>query len=54
MRGAAMAANTVSLVPRLITAVPGPLAPMPIRLLGLSPVKAMTLVPAAKPYFFTK
>ena len=49
-----MAVKTVSLVPRLMTAVPGLLAPMPMRLLGLSPVKAMTLVPAVKPYFLTK
>ena len=49
-----MAANTVSLVPRLITALPGRLAPMPTRLLGLSPVKATTRVPGAKPNFFTK
>jgi len=31
---AAMAANTVSLVPRLMMAVPGRVAPMPTRLLG--------------------
>ena len=52
--GAAIAANMVSLVPRLTTAVPGALAPMPIRLDGLSPVNATTGVSGAKPYLCTK
>jgi hypothetical protein len=49
VRGAAIAANIVSLVPRLTTAVPGSVAPMPTRLDGLSPVKAMTGVSGWKP-----
>ncbi len=49
-----MAANTVSLVPMLTTAVPGSVAPIPTKLDGLSPVKATTGVPRLKPYFFTK
>ena len=54
MRGAAIAANIVSLVPRLTTAVPGSVAPMPTRLDGLSPVKAITGVLGAKPKRLTK
>ena len=48
-RAPAIAANIVSLVPRLTTAVPGSVAPMPTRLDGLSPVNAMTGVLGAKP-----
>src|SRR4029078_6983041 len=51
VRGAAIAANIVSLVPRLMTAVPGRVAPIPTRLLGVSPAKATTGGPAAETDF---
>ena len=54
LRGSRMAANIVSLVPKLITTVPGSVAPMPTKLLGLSPVNASTGVPGAKPNRATK
>ena len=52
--GLLIAAKNVSLVPRLITAVPGRAPPQPIRLFGLSPEKTYTAQFLLKPNFSTK
>ena len=44
-------AKKVSLVPRLMTAVPKEPPPTPIRLHGLSPDQTTTGMPAVRPYF---
>ena len=49
-----IAAKSVSLVPRLMTTLPGFEAPMPTRLEGLSPVPMTTWHFGEKPWRATK